>query len=200
MNRRLLLVAALLLVVVLGGWYGLAWKPGQARIASAHASDATALTKRAQLDSELGGLHRLQRDLPADQTTLAKALPALPVAASVPSVIDQIAQAARTTGVAWSNESQSTGTSASTSGSSAAAGSVTTGGSGVSTLALTLQVTGSYKAVTSFVTLLTHRPRLIVVDTLSFAPSTSSVAITIGARAFFDPTPAPDVAKLASQP
>jgi len=63
---------------------------------------------------------------------------------------------------------------------------------------MTLSVTGTYKAVTSFVTLIQERPRFLVIDSLTFDPSSQSVTASIGARAFYDATPLPKLSGLAA--
>jgi Tfp pilus assembly protein PilO len=189
-NRRVILLVALGLVIVIAGWYVALWSPQHRALKTAETKKTTALATQAQLSSELGQLRALQRELPADAAGLAKSLPALPTAVSVDTVIDQINTVAVATGVAWTDESQSVTGAASSTAAAPTAGTATTG---LSTVALTLTVSGSYQAVAKFISSLGLLPRLIVIDTLQYAPSASTVTASITGRAFYDPTPVPTV-------
>jgi Tfp pilus assembly protein PilO len=201
-TRRVVLFGSLVFVLVIAGWYVALLKPEKHQFHVQQGRVATALTTRRELVARLAGLEALAKGLPADERALAKTVPAIPTTDSVDTVIDQINQVALATGVQWTEESQSigSGTTAGSTSTSSSAQTPTSGTAtaGLSTLSMTLSVTGSYQAVTSFVTLLQHRPRLLVVDSLTFDPSAQSVTATIGARAFYDTTPLPKLSGLAS--
>jgi Tfp pilus assembly protein PilO len=200
-SRRLPLLVALGLVIVMAGWYAALWSPQHSALKAARAKNTAALATQAQLSSELGQLRALQRGLPADAAALERSLPALPTAVSIDTVIDQINAVAVSTGVAWTNESQSVTSAApgsTTTTPAATTGSAGTAATGVSTVGLTLTVSGPYQAVATFISSLELLPRLIVIDTLSYSPSSSTVSADITGRAFYDPAAVPAIPATAA--
>lgn len=197
MTRRLLISALLLVVLLLGGWYLLSWKPTTSRLGDAQRATAAAVSQRSVLEAKLGTLRATERNIPTVRRALATSAAALPVTASVDSVIDQIDQAATATDVTWTNESQSLSAATSTSTSSSTSSALASGTA--STMALTLQVSGRYANVLRFVDLLQHRPRLVVVDNIAFSPNGGNLALAISARAFYDPTALPKIPSATSR-
>jgi Tfp pilus assembly protein PilO len=185
-TRRVPLIAGVLVVVILLGWYVAIWRPDAAHLSAARASEVTATAKRAQLDSELAGLLGIERKLPALEAQLQAGVTAVPATASLDTVIDQINAIAIADQIEWTTESQG----------AASAGSSTSSSTGNSTLTLTLAVAGSYSNMTAFITDLEHRPRLIVLDSLAFAPGSGGrVSVSISGRAFYDSSPLPKLPK-----
>jgi Tfp pilus assembly protein PilO len=195
-NRRVPLLVALGLVIVIAGWYVALWSPQHAALKTAETKKAAAVSTQSQLSSQLGQLRALQRGLPADAAALQKSLSALPTAVSIDTVIDQINAVALSTGVAWTNESQSVTGAASGSTTPPATGTATTG---LSTVGLTLTISGTYHAVTTFVSSLELLPRLVVIDTLQYSPSSTTVSANITGRAFYDPSPVPVIPAAAAR-
>jgi Tfp pilus assembly protein PilO len=185
MNRRISIVAGTLIVLLVAGWYLLLWSPQSSKLASARAADTKAVANGRQLELELAGIRAVINKLPAERAQLAGSLPVLPDNLDVDTLIDQIYQASHSSGVAWSNESQSI-----TAATSAAATGST--GSAPETVTLNLSVAGTYDQVSNFLTALEHRQRLLVVDSVTYNPSGSNtVNTTIVVRAFWDPTAVP---------
>jgi Tfp pilus assembly protein PilO len=180
-KRRLPVVAGVLVAVLFIGWYVAIWRPASGHLRTAHAAIAAAQAAGVKLDGQRAGLLALQRTLPGLGAQLRAGEKALPVAASIDQVIDQINAICVRDAISWTDESQTL---------SAAATSTSDAGSAV--LALTLSVTGNYPNMVAFITDLGHLPRLIVVDSLDYAPGDgTAVTVTIAARAFYDSTPIP---------
>jgi Tfp pilus assembly protein PilO len=201
-SRRIPLIAGAVVVVLLLGWYVIVWRPAASASKSAQASKEAAQVLQSQLAAQLAGLVTLQKTLPAEEAKLRKAEIEVPSSASEDTVIDQINSIALADHILWTNESQSLGTassSAATTATTVAATATTTATtvasavastSGDTTLTMTLDVAGSYAAMYGFIVDLEHLPRLIVIDTIGFAPkSVQSVSATLSARAFYSNTP-----------
>jgi Tfp pilus assembly protein PilO len=199
MNQRISVIAGTVVVFMLLGWYVAFWRPATSHLSKAHATESAAQARQAVLDSQLARLVALERALPTSERELRASEPALPVSISVDTAIDQVNAIAVRDHISWTNEGQSVaGASSSTAGGSSSAGasaSPSTTGSGNSTLDLTMDVSGTYAHMSTFITDLEHRPRLVVIDSLSYAPAQRLVAVTIAARAFFDSSPLPVIPK-----
>lgn len=184
MNRRLqFLLAVLSVVLVLVAWFFLAWKPQTDAVRSARASVASATASQTRLDTELGTLRAEQRALPDERTALKRSLAALPVATSVPTLIDEVNEDALSSGVSWTQESQTL--QAPQSSSTAATPTPT---SAVEDISLDFTVQGTYPQVRSFLTKLDAQPRLVVVQSLTYTVSNGLLSVSITAEAFYDPT------------
>lgn len=193
------LIAGAVVVVLLLGWYVGAWRPAETKSKQAVASKAAAQVLHAKLAGQIAGLETLTKTLPGEEAKLRQDKIEVPATASVATVIDQISAIAVSDHIVWSSESQAlSAASSSTATTTTVAG---TSGSGDSSLALTLDVVGKYLAMTKFITDLENRPRLIVIDTLSYAPGTGGVVtLTMAARAFYNPTPDPTISTITSAP
>jgi Tfp pilus assembly protein PilO len=186
MNRRVPLVAAALAVVLVLAWYLALWKPETSHVSSARARTSAAKVRQQLLNGQLVGLLRLEKDLPSRTAQLNSTLPAFPEAVSIPAIIDQINRIAVSDHIAWTNESQSVSTAAATSPTTAGRSTATAAG-GSASVGLSLTVAGSYADMGRFVTSLERLPRLIVVDSLGYTPSSSDhLSAAITARAFYD--------------
>jgi type IV pilus assembly protein PilO len=189
MSRRPLMIAAGVVVLVLVGWYVLVWSPQSSNLRAAKAAVVKADASHQKLVIEVAELGALRRTLPAQIKILDEAVPAVPVDPGIASIIDQVQAASTSAGVTLTSESQQLGALAATGSSSEAS-------SAASTITLSLAVGGTYQQVRDFVIRLEQLERLVVVDTLSLSPTSSTVAATITARAFYDPTPVPNTSKL----
>jgi Type II secretion system (T2SS), protein M subtype b len=206
-NRRTPLIAGTVVIVLLLAWYVAVWRPAGTASTRAVASKAAVAVLRKQLEDGLAGLLTMQRTLPAQEAQQRLGETEVPTSPSVDTLIDQISSIASADQITWTNESQTLGTAsaaavatttATTSTSATTTGSSTstvpmsaTPASGDTPLAFTLAVSGSYPAMTKFITDLEHRPRLIVIDTLNYAPTGRAISVTITGRAFYNTTANP---------
>jgi Tfp pilus assembly protein PilO len=189
MSRRIPLIAGALVVLLLLIWFVALWRPAVAESHKATASRTAAKALEITLGDRLASLVAQQKSLCSDETKLRQGQVAVPTSVSLDTVIDQINAIALADQISWTNESQSSD-AASPSAPPSSSGTVSS--SDDSTLTLSLQVAGSYTNMAKFITDLEHRPRLIVLDTLSYSPGPSSaVTVSMTARAFYNPTASP---------
>ena len=197
MRRNVGLGALGLVVVLLAGWYGLFWRPAHAAMAAAQARSTKAEATHLRLAQQAASLDAVKRRLPAERRALGALQAALPPTVDVPGLIDGIGATAASSGVSWTNESQTltTATSASSAAIGASAGSAGTAAlssAGISTVTVSIDVAGGYGQVQSFLGALQQSPRLYVVDSITFTPGKGTdLSAAIQLRAFFDPSPLP---------
>jgi Tfp pilus assembly protein PilO len=211
MSRRNTLIAAGVVVVLILGWYVVLWRPAVAGSNRASAAKDATEAQQVTLASQFAGLEVLQRTLVAQEVKLRQAEIAVPTTASLADVIEQLDGIAKSDRIVWSNESQSLGAvlattaptttvaapaSSSTATTAVATAGIATPAAADSTLLLTLNVAGTYGAMTKYITDVEHLPRLIVIDTLNYSPATTGqITVSMTARAFYNPTPEPALPK-----
>jgi Tfp pilus assembly protein PilO len=181
-NRRIPLMAggaALLLLVM---WYFLLWAPEMKSLKSAHKAHAQAEQKISDLNVQVGQLHALVKQIPADKARFAQLEAALPENPQLDQALNLMQQTASQSGVVVSSLTPST-----PGGSSSASPS---GGGGVPAITLNMSVQGGAAQIKAFLEGLDHLPRTVVVDKLALNGGASSTA-TLTARIFYAGQPTP---------
>lgn len=208
MTRKISLIAAAAVLAVVAVWYMALWKPADHQLAAARSALVSAQNDRAQASLQHSALVAQAAKLPAEEAKAAALTAAAPPGDDIAGVIDQINTIATATGVTWQSETQTPGSPTS---SATGSGAVVTPASALSSLTLTLSVTGTYPQILGFIERLQQMPRLTVVTSLSVAaggsaPATGGVpasasggtALTtqVTATIYDDPTPIPSAPKV----
>lgn len=169
-------VAAVLLTLV---WYAALFRPQSARIKAANQAHAAATAQIAQLETQIGTLQALERQIPADKAKLAQLDSSLPKSSDLKDVLNQLHTLATADGVQLTAVNPSPTTPSGQTGSTATA-------SALKTVQLTMSVHGAYQNTMSFLSGLAHVPRTFVVDSASFSPATNgSLTTSLTARIFY---------------
>ena len=191
-NKRIPAIAggiALVLVVV---WYFLAWSPQAKNLKTAHQAHAAAEAKKLDLESQMGQLQGLLRQVPADNAKFAQLQAELPDNPQLDQALNLLHQAAAQTGVLLASLAPSTpaslaGTGGSSSSSSSSGSSSQAGGPAIT---LGMSVQGTFAQVKAFLAALQALQRTVVVDKIAISGTTSTTA-TISARIFYAGKPTP---------
>lgn len=182
--RRITAVAGAAALVILAIWYFAVWTPQSKQLAAAHKAHAAAEAKVAQLDNQVVQLKSLEKQIPADEASLAVLEQNLPDNPQLDSALNQLNQAAVVAGVNLTTVGPSTPAGAS--GSSSASAQKTAEPS----ITLSLNATGGSAQVTSFLTQLSHMPRVLVIDHLTVSGASPQTA-AITAQIFYAGQPTP---------
>jgi len=170
--RYPLIAVAVVLVVLLIDW--LAWlSPEGSKLSSLQATESQLTSEKQSLNDQVQTLLAEKRQLPRNCSALTKDLTEIPASASIASFYSQVTNLASSAGVSTPSITIASGTTAS--GTSPASGSEPSSGSssptpgvppGLSTIGITLSVTGGYGQVSSFIHGLDGFPRLYTISTL----------------------------------
>ena len=185
-GRRIQMIAfgaALLLVVA---WYFLLWSPESKSLKSARKAHSAAVAQVGQLNSQVGSLQGLVKQIPQDDLKFAQLEQALPDNPELDQALNLLHQTAVQTGVTVSNLAPSTPAGAVANGTQAS--SPQAGGSPAITLGMTAQ--GTLGQVRNFLAALESMPRTLVVDKLTLSTGAISTA-NITARIFYAGQPTP---------
>lgn len=208
MTRRIALITTAAVVAVVAVWYMALWKPVGHQLTTARAALASAQTDRMQASLQHSALVAQASKLPAEQVKASALTAAAPADNDIAGVIDQINAIATSTGVTWQSESQTPGSPTT---SAPGSGKVASPANALSSLTMTLSVTGTYPQILGFIERLQQMPRLAVVTSLSVASggatsspgavaasSSGGSALTtqVTATIYDDPTPIPNVPKV----
>lgn len=184
-TRRIVGVTVAAAVVLVVAWYVALMSPQSHHLAAAHTARAAAVQKVGQLNSEVASLQAFVKQIPSDTARLAALQAAFPENPSLDSALNQLHSAAVGAGVKLSSVGPSApgvkAASAATSAPQSAGGPAIT---------LSLNASGSYPEVMTFIRDLDSMPRVLVIDQLSLA-GTSQLTATIGARIFYAGSPTP---------
>jgi len=171
MNRRALLFGVLGSVVLILLWYFLLWSPRQSAIEEATKRADAAESQEASLQAEIKRLQAAQRDEPLKQARRAELQAAAPDDPALGQFILDVNAAANASGIDFMTISPTP----------PAVG----GGGGLSVINLTFSIAGGYFQVLDFMNRLTDLQRLVVIDSVSLAPSEAGrLTAGIGARMF----------------
>ena len=191
MTRRIVVCAVLAAVLLTGIWYGVLWSPQSSKLKQARAGTAQAQQQAELLQRQVAALRVELKDLPSRQAHLAQLVAALPSAAQLDSLLDQLRSAESGSGVqilslTAAPPSSSTPGQVTSSSSSSLSSPASAAANTIQSIGLAMQATGSYPQVVDFVNRLKTVPRLLVVDslTLSSELATGAESAAISARAF----------------
>ncbi len=175
MNRKFAIIAGLVAVAILGAWYIALWKPATHSVNAARQQLATANNDQFVASLQRSNLLAKEKQLPAESAVAATLDQAAPATPDIPGLIDQVTAVAAASGVTWQSEStQGTAGSTSTPSASTSASSAPPGG--MTSLTLSLSVTGTYNQLLDFVSRLQAAPRLIKVTSMDLTGSNASGA------------------------
>lgn len=179
-TRRLGAVAAVVTVLVTLVWYVALFRPQSSRLSTAHTAYAAASAKADDLQTQIGALEALVRQIPADSARLTQLNAALPPTPDLKGLLTQLDALATRTGV------QLTSLSPTTAAAAAGAKSAASSGGGTQTLTLPMSVSGSYAALTSFLTGLALMPRALTVTSMSLSPTgANSMTASLSTKVFY---------------
>jgi len=157
-RSRPVLFGLLAAVIVAGLWYQLAWSPQSAALASAHRQAEGATQNLFVAEQRVAHLKHLASIASALKALDVRVTGAVPPTDQVDQLIVEVNGAASAAGIAVGGLSFTPVVAA-------------TGRLGVQ-----MNVTGGYLAVEQFLDALRDGPRLVVIDSLSFAPGAGTVA------------------------
>lgn len=178
-TKRLGGATAAVAVIITLVWYMALFRPQSARLNNAHKAYAAATAQASQLQTQVGTLEALVRQVPADTARLGQLHTALPTSADIKDLLTELDALANRTGVQLTSLSPASSTSASGTSTSSS-------GSGVQTIGLPMTVSGSYAGMTSFLTGLENLPRALVVTSISLAPSGGdNVTASLSSKIFY---------------
>lgn len=179
-NRRLPIIAGAAALLLVVAWYFLFWSPEAKSVQKAHQARTAAEQQVTQLQSQVGDLQGLVKQIPADNARFAQLETALPDTPQLDQALNLLQAAAAQTGVTVSSVGPSPP-------SAAASGTSTPGGPAI-TISINLQ--GSIAQIKAFLSALDALPRTLVVDKVSLSGGVSSGA-SINARVFYAGQPTP---------
>lgn len=211
MTRKFALITAAAVVAIVAIWYMALWKPTNHQLSSARAALVSAQNDRMQASLQHSALVAQAAKLPEEEAKAAALTAAAPVSDDIAGVIDQINAIATATGVSWQSETQTPSSPTASATSTPGSGAVATAANSLSSLKMTLSVTGTYQQILGFAERLQQMPRLAVVTGLAVAsggasspgggaPASASAggALTtqVTATIYDDPTPIPSAPKV----
>ena len=179
-NRRVPIIAVAASLLLIVAWYVLAWSPETKSISKAHQAQTAAEKQVTQLQSQIGQLRGLVKQVPADNARFTRLQSALPDSPQLDQSLNLLHAAAAQTGVVISSLAPSAPQAGAAGGSAG----------GVPAITLTMSVQGNYAQVKAFLSALETLPRTLVVDKLSLSGGTTSTA-SISARIFYAGQPTP---------
>ncbi len=190
MNKRVIALATVASVVLVGIWYVAVFSSQSKSLKKANGQTAAANAQADSLRSQIGVLEQEKTQLPAATNKLATLKSALPDTPALDKLIDDINAAAATSGVDWQTVSPAKPASFAA-GSAQAAASGFPGG--MQSITVAMQVNGSYKQVTDFITKLMGLSRLLDVGSVNLSGvgvSAPKASAQITSQIFFVPSPA----------
>ena len=184
--RRIAAVAGAASLVIIAIWYFTVWSPQSKQLAAAHKAHAAAEAKVAQLDNQVVELKGLEKEIPADEASLAVLEQNLPDNPQLDSALNELHQAAVSAGVTLASVGPSTPAGA----SGPASGSAPTAKSAEPSVTLSMSATGGPAQIGSFLAQLAQMPRVLVIDHLTLSGSNPQTA-SMTARIFYAGQPTP---------
>lgn len=184
MTRRIAAASVAIVAVITGLWYFALWKPQTTKLAAAHRAVASAEANQSTLLGQIATLRRLEAQVPALRQSLRTLQSDLPATAGLDTTIRQINAAAQSAGVTWQSLTPQLNAASATSGPAAPAGR----SSGVSSVALSMTVTGTYHQIMGFLRNLDALPRLMVTNGVSLSSNgNQQLAASLNSEVFFMP-------------
>jgi type IV pilus assembly protein PilO len=153
-TKRITAVAAVGAVLILAIWYLALFSPQSKNLKAAHKAYTAAEQQVNALRTQVAGLQALERQVPHDKAVLASLNQAIPSTPDLKDVLDQLHALAVSTGVELTSVGPSVSPNANSSG-------------GISSITMTLNLTGTYPQVTNFLKGLTTMPRTVVINSVS---------------------------------
>jgi Tfp pilus assembly protein PilO len=187
-TRRIISVGAAVAILLAAVWYFALWSPQSHSFKAAHAAQAAAEQQVGQLDSQVSGLRVLVHQIPADRAKLLQLDGALPDSPSLDSALLQLQQAAAASGVAVSSVGPAAPAGVGGAPSATASAAATAGGPAIT---LTINATGSYAQLLTYLGQLANIPRALVVDHLTISGTGRVLTAAISARIFYAGSPTP---------
>lgn len=175
--RRIGGVTAAAAVVLVLVWYLALFRPESSHLKAAHAQYTQATAQISKLQAEVRGLEALESQIPADKSKLAALTAALPRTSDLQDALNQLHGLATGTGVQLSavNPTPDVG------GTGTSAG-------GVSTVRMSLNLSGGYSQTMGFITGLDQMTRTVVVDSATFGSTPDgNISTSLNARIFYAP-------------
>lgn len=197
--RYPLIAVAVVLVILLIDW--IAWlSPEGNKLSSLQATETQLSTEHQSLKTQVATLLSERRQLPRNCASLSKDLTEIPSSASIASFYSQVTQLASSSGVSTPSITISSGGASAGSPPSGSTSPAATPGvpAGLSTVGITLSVTGNYGQVSSFIHGLDGFPRLYTISTLdvtggpivaggsTVAAGSGSYSVNLTGSIFFD--------------
>ncbi len=197
--RYPLIAVAVVLVILLIDW--IAWlSPEGNKLSSLQATETQLSTEHQSLKTQVATLLSERRQLPRNCASLSKDLTEIPSSASIASFYSQVTQLASSSGVSTPSITISSGGASAGSPPSGSTSPAATPGvpAGLSTVGITLSVTGNYGQVSSFIHGLDGFPRLYTISTLdvtggpivaggsTVATGSGSYSVDLTGSIFFD--------------
>jgi Tfp pilus assembly protein PilO len=191
-NKKVVAIAVAASLALMGIWYVVLFSPQSKSVHKANAAVAAANAQAATLRSQVAVLQKEKTQLPATTSKLATLQLALPDTPALDKLVDDVNGAANDTGVDWQTVSPSKPASYAA-GSAQAVASGFPGG--MQALTVTMQVNGTSKQITDFVTRLTGMSRLLDVTSLNLSGVGGAAKATgqITTQIFYVPPPAGSV-------
>ncbi|HVA74515.1 MAG TPA: type 4a pilus biogenesis protein PilO [Acidimicrobiales bacterium] len=182
-NRRVPFMAGAAALVLIVIWYLALWSPQAKNVHVANKARAAVEQHISQLNSQVGQLQALVKQIPADKARFAQLATAVPDNPQIDQALNLLHQAAVSSGVVLATVGPSLPVGAAGSGSK-------TQSSGAPYVTLSLGVQGTAGQVKAFLAALAGLPRTVVVDRVSVTTGKGSSA-TISARIFYAGQPTP---------
>lgn len=153
-TKRITAVAAAGAVLILAIWYVAIFRPQSNHLKAAHTAYASAEQQVDSLRSQVATLQALERQVPHDKAVLASLNQAIPSTPDLKDILDQLHSLAVSTGVELTSVAPSVSPNAAS-------------GGGISSITMTLSLSGTYPQVTNFLKGLTTMPRTVVINSVS---------------------------------
>jgi Tfp pilus assembly protein PilO len=179
LNTRLLIPLGAGLAVLLL-WYVVLWGPQGSTLSKAKKRASAATAQRETLRDQLNRLQQSRRDQPLKQAQLETLRVAIPDDPNLAQLILDTNDAASRSGVDFLSITPTPP------GTAAAQGTTTPSAAGgaVSSIRISMSVTGGYFQVLDFVNRLNRLPRIVVVDALTIANSATGLQVSLQERMF----------------
>jgi Tfp pilus assembly protein PilO len=197
-ERRWVVIAAVAVVVILAGGWFLLVKSEKSKVTDLNTQRDTQLAANQTLLTQITALQAQQKQLPQQQLILEKFSTLVPETAAEPTLIRQLTAAAKSAGIDLTSitpgqpaQISVAGPASQTLGAAPAATAGTLFG-----LPLSLNVTGSYANIESFLNALERLPRALAITDFALSPTTQNdgsteLTTTLNGSVFFAPGSSP---------
>lgn len=186
-NRKISVIAVGAALVLVVAWFFLLWSPESKSLKSAHKAHAAADQKVSDLQTQVGQLEGLVKQIPADNAAFAQLQQQLPDNPQLDQTLNLMHQAALQNAVTIATLTPSQAASGSGPSSSSSSGSQASGPPAVT---LTISAIGPFNQLKAFVGALSKMSRTVVIDRVSISGVGNSAA-NITARIFYAGQPSP---------
>jgi Tfp pilus assembly protein PilO len=186
-------MATIASVVLVGIWYVAVFSSQSKSLKKANDQTASANAQAASLRSDIGVLQQEKTQLPTATGKLTALKLALPDTPALDKLIDDVNAAAAESGVDWQTISPSKPASYSAGSAQAVAAGFP---GGMQSVTVAMQVNGSYKQVTDFISKLTGLSRLLDVGSVNLSgvgASATKTSAQVTTQIFYVPPPAGSV-------